>query len=311
MTTDRRAAFTLLEVLLAVAIFGTVSAIVGTIFFTGVNSWRTGTAAADAMHHIDAVLEQVTAGLRSAYYPESKEPLYKYGFVQENDGDDMPNCSDKISWVKIGPSLVGEDATYAGVPHRVDLFLMDESDGPQGAGLYVRAWRLDGQEDDFDPEEDVDPVLLSSAVTGFDCKMVDRDKEVEVGKDEPFEWLDEWETTNRVPESVLLSISVDPAAESRLEPLILTRRIEIPLADLSWNPFKADAQDSDSRNRPRNNGGSDRGSPNALETQRNALSRGTRSGSRTTPSKSSPSNGNSPTPSNRPSPRPTPSSGPK
>ena len=308
MTPHRRAAFTLVEVLLAVAIFGTVAAIVGTIFFTGVNVWRTGTAAADAMHHIDAVLEQVTAGLRSAYYPESKEPLYKYGFVQENDGDDMPRCADKISWVKIGPSLVGEDATYVGVPHRVELFLLDEGDGPQGAGLYVRAWRLDGQEDDFDPEEDVDPVLLSSAVTGFDCKMIDRDKEVEVGEDEPFEWLDEWESTNRVPESVLLSLSVDPAPESHLEPLILTRRIEIPLADLSWNPFQAGTSDSDTgrRNR-RGSSGNDGGASNAPDIQRNAPSRGLRNSSRS--SSSAPSRPSSSP--NRPSSSPSrPSSGP-
>ena len=246
----RRDAFTLLELLLAIAIFGTCAAIVGSVFYTAVGSWRTSTAAADAMHHADAVLEQVTAGLRSAYYPESKEPLDKYGFVQENDGDEMPGCRDKISWVKVGTSLVGEDATYAGVPHRTELFLMDESDGPQGAGLYVRAWRLDGQEDDFDPEQDVEPVLLSSAVTGLDCKMVDREKEIEPGEEEPFEWLEEWETTNRVPESVMLSLAIAPPDERRSEPLVLTRRIEIPLAGLSWNPVDTtDSSNSRRRNR--------------------------------------------------------------
>lgn len=284
-----RRGFTLVELLLAVAIFATVAAIVSTVFYTGVQSWRTGTAAADAMHHIDAVMEQITAGLRSAYYPESKEPLDKYGFVQENDGDEMPACADKISWVKIGPSLVGEDATYAGVPHRTELFLMDEGDGPQGAGLYVRAWRLDGQEDDFDPEEDVEPVLLSSAISGFDCKMVDRDKEPEVGEDEPFEWLEEWETTNRVPESVLLSISVSPDPDARLEPMVFTRRIEIPLADLSWNPVDTTSESRDSRrnrsrtgdgeiSRPAGGGNPNGLPPNVRDVQRNTPSRGLRGG---------------------------------
>ena len=260
----RRDAFTLLELLLAIAIFGTCAAVVGSVFFTAVGSWRTSTAAADAMHHADAIMEQVTAGLRSAYYPESKEPLDKYGFVQENDGDEMPSCNDKISWVKIGTSLVGEDATYAGVPHRTELFLMDESDGPQGAGLYVRAWRLDGQEDDFDPEEDVEPVLLSSAVTGLDCKMIDREKEIEPGKEDPFEWLEEWETTNRVPESVMLSLAIAPPDDRRAEPLVLTRRIEIPLAGLSWNPMET----SDSSNSRRRDTRSSAG-PDVTETRPN------------------------------------------
>ncbi len=232
----RAAAFTLLELLLAVAIFGVVSATVGTIFYTSVSAWRTGTAAADAMHHIDAVSEQAVSALRSAYYPESEAPLDKYGFCHENDGDEMPDCHDKISWVKVGNSLVGEDASYAGVPHRVELFIMDESDGPDGPGLYVRAWRLDGQEEDFNPEEEVDPVLISSAVVGLDCKMIDRDTPVDITSDEPFTWLEEWETTNRIPERVLFSIAVAPAEESDLEPLVIQRYVEIPMAALSWNP---------------------------------------------------------------------------
>ena len=260
--TPRRGGFTLLELILAVAIFAVVAGVAAAVFHTGVSAWRAGTAAADSMHHIDAVLEQVTAGLRSAYYPESREPLDKYGFVQENDGDDMPKCSDKISWVKIGPSLVGEYATFAGVPHRTELFLMDDGEGPQGAGLYVRAWRLDGQEDDFDPERDVEPVLLSSAVSGFDCKMVDREKEPEPGEPEPFEWLDEWETTNRVPESVLISLSVQPDPETKLPPVIVTRRVEIPLADLSWNPLDTkESSDSSQRRRRTTGGDADRNRP--------------------------------------------------
>lgn len=271
----RASGFTLIEVLFSIAILATVTAIVSTVFFTGVNSWRTGTAAADAMHHIDAVMEQITAGLRSAYYPESKEPLDKYGFVQESDGDDMPDCADKISWVKLGASLVGEDASYAAVPHRTELFLMDDSDGPQGAGLYVRAWRLDGQEEDFDPEEDVDPVLLSSAVSGFDCKMLDPEKEIDNTEEDPYEdaWLDEWEPTNRVPTKVLLSISVAPAPESKLEPLILTRLVEIPLADLSWNPVDTTSESSsDNRNGIRRSNGSSNRSTAPSAPSRNSPS---------------------------------------
>ena len=288
-----RDAFTLLELLLAIAIFGICAAVVGSVFFTAVGSWRTSTAAADAMHHADAVLEQVTAGIRSAYYPESKEPLDKYGFVQENDGDEMPACMDKISWVKIGDSLVGEDATYAGVPHRTELFLMDESDGPQGAGLYVRAWRLDGQEDDFDPEEDVEPVLISSAITGLDCKMVDREKEAEPGEEEPFEWLDEWETTNRVPESVLLSLAIAPPDDRRAEPLVLTRRIEIPLAGLSWDPIDTQNSSGSSRRTSAEEGTDDRSrSPNrssgAKQGDRGAPAR---QGDRGAPARTGPATG--------------------
>lgn len=201
-------AFTLVELMLAISILGVIIGVVASTFHVGVTAWRAGTSAADSVHRADAVMEQVYMALRSSYYPESSSPQYKYGFVHTDDGGDLPHSSDRISWVKLGNALIGEDTPYAGVPHRVELFIGDSSE-EYVPGLYVRSWRLDGQEEDFDPDEDVTPVLISREVSGFDCKVLDPDESLEDMQDcDDLPWIDDWEDTNRIPESVLISMSV-------------------------------------------------------------------------------------------------------
>ncbi len=228
-----RHGLTLVELLLAIAILGIITGVVAATFHTAVTAWRAGTTAADAIHHADAAMEQVYMALRSAYYPESQRPLDKYGFQHTDGGRDMPHSNDTISWVKLGNALIGEDAPYAGVPHRVEIAIQKD-DGPLGAGLYVRSWRIDGQPDDFDPGRDVAPVLLSRAVTGFNCQMMDPDARPMTYAD-PIVWMDDWEQTNRIPQAVQIAIAVS-STNPRDTPLVLERFVGIPMAELSWKP---------------------------------------------------------------------------
>lgn len=225
----RHSGFTLIEVLLAVAILGVVAGVVATTLSTAVEVWRQSKIVADRAHHGDAVMEQVVQALRSAYYPEGTKPSYEYGFTFEDDGGESPNANDKISWVKIGNSLIGEDTPWAGTAHRVELFV-DDSNGEQG--IYVKAWQLVGIDDDFDPEEDVEPVLLSDEVVSLNCRMIDPDKTLEP-LDE-IEWLDEWAQSNRIPTKVELTIAIQQKG-SREEPTEYIRTIEIPMAAMSWD----------------------------------------------------------------------------
>jgi prepilin-type N-terminal cleavage/methylation domain-containing protein len=228
-----RNGFTLVEILMAIAIYGLIAGAVSATFHTAITTWRGANAAADAMHHADNSIDQIYMALRSAYYPEASAPMDKYGFSHEDEGGDQPKSRDVISWVKLGSTLIGEDTPYAGVPHRVEVSMMDD-DGPFGPGLYVRSWRLDGQPDDFDVEDDTIPVLISSAVVGFNCQMMDPDKRSNTVTEE-INWLDDWEQTNRVPEAVRISLAV-ASPSPKQKPMIIERYIEIPISELSWNP---------------------------------------------------------------------------
>lgn len=234
-----RSGVTLIELLMTTAIMAVIALVVTMTMNVGVESWRTGTAIADESHHADAVMEQIVMALRSAYYPEGKGPDYAYGFQFYDDGE-SPDAKDVISWVKIGQSLIGEDVPWAGAAHRVELFVQDDGSG-DGSGLYVKAWQLVGQAEDFDPAEDVQPLLLSDQVISLDCRMKDPDK-VEVAG-EPYEWIDEWTASNRIPTHVLVSIAVKPQ-NKREEPLEYTRCVHIPMAAMSWNPIQTGARDS-------------------------------------------------------------------
>ena len=241
-----RRGFTMVEILVALAILGMVMGTVGIVLRAGVGSWRDAAELAEESHDAEAVMEQVAMALRSAYYPANGEPDWAYGF-QHKDGGDGEAARDSISWVKIGSSLIGEDVPWAGAAHRVNLFVSDGEDG-QDAGLYVSAWQMVGQSEDFDPEQDVVPVLLSDQVAGLDCRMQDPNKAVEAG--EPLEWIDEWETSNRIPDHVYVQLTMKPRSKGA-EPDVLVRMVAIPMSEVSWNPSKPGG----GRGRDRDRGG--------------------------------------------------------
>ncbi len=215
--------FTLLEILLAVTILGVISVVVSLTFSAAVSAWQKGTKMADSMHHGDFVVDQLVMGLRSAYYPEANGS--EYGFWHEDDGDGE-NARDEICWVKLGGSLVGRNSRFAETPHRVRFLIEDDEDGDSAAA--VKAWRLQGQVEDFDPDE-IEPIFLSKRIVGFNCRMAWE------MKDDEIDWMDEWEDdlTNKLPTVVEITLYVDPAQEGE-DPIELKRIIGLRLGVLSW-----------------------------------------------------------------------------
>ena len=65
----RRAGFTLIELLAAILILSMMTIVAGITFTAVVNGWHRATKLADRMQTADYALNQVVAGLRSAYYP--------------------------------------------------------------------------------------------------------------------------------------------------------------------------------------------------------------------------------------------------
>jgi prepilin-type N-terminal cleavage/methylation domain-containing protein len=223
-TSGGAAGFTLLEILLAVMILGMVSIVTFMTFSTAVMAWQKGTRLADSLNHGDFVMDQLVMGLRSAYYPEQNGA--EYGFLHKDDGDGE-NAHDEICWVKLGGALVGRHSKLAETPHRI-RFLVDKDDDGNSVA-EVQAWRMQGQPDDFDAEE-IEPVVLSKHVQGFNCRMA-----YELDEDGEIDWLDDWEDqlTNKIPTIVEVTLYLDPPQEGD-DPIEMKRVIGLRLGALAW-----------------------------------------------------------------------------
>lgn len=231
-----RAGLTLVEIVLAVGLLGTVMTIAGMTFATALRSWRAGSRLADHLHHADFAIEQIVAALRSAYYADTGRAEARYGFVHQSDGLGF-HPADSISWVKLGGALIGDDPALAGAPHRVEVFVKPENGflDDDAYGLGVRSWRIDAQSGDFKPD-DVAAVFISPRIVGMKCRMADPgDEYLERGE---IEWLDQWEPgmTNRLPRAVEVTLYVEPPRPGD-DPLEVRRVVELPMAELSWRPI--------------------------------------------------------------------------
>ncbi len=225
MRIEREEGFTLLEVLLAVTILSIVSTVTFMTFSAATSAWQRGTELVDRLHHGDFVMSQLLMALRSAYYPEG-DVRGEYGFLHTDSGDG-PEARDEISWVKLGGALIGGDQAYAGTPHRVRFFLDDNENGDRAAAVV--SWRLEGQTDDFDPD-DLSPVFLSSRVKGFNCRAAwELDDQGEI------KWEDEWTETNRIPPIVEITLYIDPVVAND-PPVELKRIVGLRVAEVAWNP---------------------------------------------------------------------------
>lgn len=234
-----RQAFTLVEVLIALTLLGLLTAMLFTSFNAIVRAWESGRTAIDATNHADYLLEQLSAALRSAYFPGSGE---KYGLIFTDDGDD-PRSHDLIEWTKVGAALVGEDADFANVPHRVRV-TVTEPDAPFPGGFTVRAWRQDLQLDAFDPDRDTIELSLSPKVIGLNCRLLDPDSARTA--DDELNWIDEWTKTNTLPTALELTLWMEPA-EKDAEPIEAKRIIELPMGALSQNPSLASSANETSK----------------------------------------------------------------
>jgi len=253
--TDKRSGFTLVEIVMAISILAVMMLISFFSFDAIVRSWRAGQEMSNTMGQADYVIDQIVSGLRSGYYPDIGKQDYKYGFQLISDGDDA-TAHDSISWVKMGPALVGEECGFAESPHRVSLSVFDGGrDGSDEQGLALRAWRIDLQLEDFKPEEEVADFILAPRVIGMNCRVLDK---TQPKKDDLPNWQDEWKFSNSIPKAVELTLYMQPLKENE-EPLEIKRIIEMPMSELSLNPVSND------KGRQASGGNSNRGkTPNTI-----------------------------------------------
>lgn len=213
--------FTLLELMLAVTIFSAVTVVMYMTLSVIAGAWQRSVVLSDNLNHGDFVMDQLIMGLRSSYYPESGiNP--EYGFVHIDDGEGA-GAEDSISWVKLGTSIVGKNCPFAGTPHRIEISMVEDD---KGRGIAYKAWRLQGQPEDFDPE-DIEPQIFSRRVAGFNIRTAI------ARKDDGVDWQDDWQHTNRIPIVLELTVYMDPREEGG-EHVEIKRICPVPCAYISW-----------------------------------------------------------------------------
>lgn len=217
-------AFTLIEVLVALAIMTLVCGAAFSLLATVSKAWSRGTELSKDLHAGDFVIEQLTGALRGARYRDAGDGLILL------KGGLGKSAEDSLSWVKEGSELVGTDSPLSKVFHHVKFFIGRDKEG--NAGAQFTAWGDEYlQPDDFDPDQ-IPPVQLSDRVTGLGIRVATNDFE-----NDKIEWMDKWEgscpaggdLTNHLPRFVEVTLYLKPLQEGE-PPIEMRRLVDIPVA---------------------------------------------------------------------------------
>jgi len=185
----RQSAFTLVEVMLALAIFSMViAAIYGT--------WRAIIGATQAGQIAAADVQRQRVALRcieqSLTYTEMFAANYSYyGFVAEN------GSSATLSFVSRLPKDFPRSGRFGDMQVRRVMFSLEPGE-ERGRDLVMRqSWVL---AEDFDIDELEHPLRLMHNVKQMEMEFWDMQKE---------DWVDEWDQTNQVPRLIRVAISTE------------------------------------------------------------------------------------------------------
>lgn len=202
-----RRGFTLLELLVALAVTALAFAIVWQTFAAVTRAWRRGGQVADEIRHGDFVMDQLVSALRSAaYFPLKPD---RYGLWFENRGE-----RDQLSWVTSGTAFIPPDSPLAMGVHRLMVGIEPNDDGEDA--FTVRAFPHLAEEID---KNDADAWPISPRVKGLDVRIWNPQEE---------RWEDEWEDTNKIPGLIEVTLFMTPI--ERYEPPIkISRLVQIPL----------------------------------------------------------------------------------
>lgn len=227
---ERHGGFTLLELLVALAILTTAITLIWSTFTAGVRAWQLGTQTLDELRHGDFVMEQLVSALRStAYFPNSPE---RYGFRLETKSGNYP--AHRISWVTSSTAFLPPDSPWRQSLHRLVFSIENNERGEPSVAIRALSYLADPEEQD---EMDVEPWFVSSEVKGFRCRVYDFEKE---------EWSTTWENTNSIPSLLEISLYMDPV-EKYGEPLVIQRIVTIPVAPAITNAVKIETAPPEQR----------------------------------------------------------------
>ncbi|HBA84827.1 MAG TPA: hypothetical protein DCZ95_12100 [Verrucomicrobia bacterium] len=212
-TPSSRSGFTMLELLIALAIMSAAFAIIWSTFSATVRAWTRGSELLDNLHHGDFVMEQMVSALRSAAFFSTAPD--KYGFHLKDRGTGR-DAADVVSWVTSGTAFLPPDSPLANGLHRITVTIEDNRDGKPSVCVMAYPHLADIDEGSVETEK----WFISSEVKGLECQVYNKEDE---------DWDDEWEDTNSIPRLVQITLYMDPL-EKYGDPVKLERLVELPVA---------------------------------------------------------------------------------
>lgn len=202
--------FTLVELLVALAILAAAMAIAWGALSVSLTAWRRGDDLLGGLRRGETAADELAMALRSAFFRPATDGVY--GFELETKAGDPPG--DAIRWTSLGGAGATTEGGEAGVPRRLTFTIeRDDNDRPRavlrGAPIFSR------RENDDPP-----PILRAwPDIVGFACRVWNPTNET---------WEAEWAHTNAIPASV--EIALYAVATEDAEPVVLRRRVALPLS---------------------------------------------------------------------------------
>jgi len=258
-----RKAFTLIEIVAAVALLGVVTAMIVATYSAVTRGWEVSTEYMDKIQRMDYAMGQVVTALRSMYYSHDGKQHYEYGFMLfDNGGGEDPRTSDVIEWSKTGSSIVGNTSAVADTVHRVRVMVLEEGESDFGekiekTGLYARLCpdsilRPKGDDIDytFANNEMYKPVLIADGIVGMNCRVLKNAEKRDSENDKTL-FEDKWDASNSVPYKVELSFRIaDPEGRSyRSNTAPAVRIVRIPIFEQSLDGATTPGTEAESAKR--------------------------------------------------------------
>jgi prepilin-type N-terminal cleavage/methylation domain-containing protein len=206
-----RAAFTLLEVMLAVTILAVVMTAVYAVWSAGLAGWKRSSSVSENLQRQRIVMDTLAELTKSAVFFTSKDSLYKIV------GEHSPNNGDMVSFVTGSDVLLPPSEALDAGMRRVTISL--ERDQYNRAYLAIaNATALESPDAPESPSH-----VLCSDVSGFAVRYRDpRSGSME----------EKWDEDTLPPSAIEYTVAFG-ANDGRTPPVIMTRTFELPVAQFA------------------------------------------------------------------------------
>jgi type II secretion system protein J len=206
------AAFTLIEIMIAIGIFSLVLAAIYSSWTAILRAAKTGQQVAADVQRMRIAVRMLEDSLGSAQSFAANLPYYY--FMAENGSQGA------LSFVARLSRSFPRSGKFGDLDVRRVTFSVES--GPEGSKqLVVRQMPL--VMDEPDPDEKQNPIVLVKNVKAFDMQFLDANKN-------PPEWVDEWTEakTNQLPKMVMITLKVGTSPRNPQAVEEITRFISIP-----------------------------------------------------------------------------------